>query len=35
MGLQRVLLLDEVDSHPSKSQDLSSGSVVIVLEAEH
>jgi hypothetical protein len=34
MGLRRVLFLTEVDSYPSKSQDLSSGSEAIVLEVK-
>jgi hypothetical protein len=34
MGLWRVLFLAEVDRHPSKSQDPSSGSEVIVLEVK-
>jgi hypothetical protein len=34
MGLWRVLFLAEVDSHPSKSQDLSSGWKVVDLEGK-
>jgi hypothetical protein len=34
MGFQRVLFLAEVDAHPSKSQDLSSGLEVVALEAK-
>jgi hypothetical protein len=34
MGLQRVLFLAEVNSRPSKSQDLSSSLEVIDLEVE-
>jgi hypothetical protein len=34
MGLQWVLLLAEVDSYPSKSQDLSSGLKVVDLEVK-
>jgi hypothetical protein len=34
MGLWRVLFLAEVDSHPSKSEDLPFGLEVVVLEAK-
>jgi hypothetical protein len=34
MGLRRVLFLAEVDSHPSKSQNLSSSSEVVAFEAK-
>jgi hypothetical protein len=34
MGLWRVLFLAEVDSHPSKSQDLSSDWIVVVPEVK-
>jgi hypothetical protein len=34
MGLRPVLFLTEVDWHPSKYQDLSSGLEIIVLEAK-
>jgi hypothetical protein len=34
MELRWVLFLAEIDSHPSKSQDLSSASEVVVLEVK-